>query len=116
MESNQQPESDEAKLSQQLEELLGHARQLAEVTRAPAGLPRVNEPEPMVVPLHDSILPGSILTTLFRKPKTGRTVAFKREELAQLDDMTIDYLLKYYQSQSLYTEDDAKRLLNTIEA
>ncbi len=116
MESNHQPESDEAKLSQQLEELLGHARQLAQVTRAPDGMPRVNEPEPMVVPLHESILPGSILTTLFRDPKTGRTVAFKREDLAQLDDMTIDYLLKYYQSQSLYTEDDAKRLLNTIEA
>src|SRR5580692_3992523 len=116
METDRQPESEDAKLCQQLEQLLGLARQLEEVTRAPEGLPRLNEPATLVVPLHESILPGSILTTLFRNPKTGRTVAFKREELAQLDDMTIDYLLKYYQSQSLYSEDDAKRLLNTIEA
>lgn len=116
METNRQPESEEAKLCEQLEELLGHARELEQVTRAPDGLPRLSEPAPLVVPLHESILPGSILVTLFRNPKTGRTVSFKREELAQLDDMTPDYLLKYYQSQSLFTEDDATRLHNCIEA
>jgi ATPase family associated with various cellular activities (AAA)/AAA lid domain len=116
MESNRQPESEDAKLCQELEQLLGFASQLEEVTRAPENLPRLNEPASLVVPLHESILPGSILTTLFRNPKTGRTVAFKREELAQLDDMTPDYLLKYYQSQSLFTEDDAARLRNCIEA
>jgi len=116
METNQQPESEESKLCQQLEELLTHARQLEEVTRAPEGLPRLKEPPPLVVPLHESILPGSILTTLFRNPKTGRTVSFKREELSQLDDMTTDYLLKYYQGQSLFTEDDATRLRNSIES
>lgn len=115
MESNPQPES-EAKLSQELDELLSHARQLEEVTRAPAGLPRLNEPAAVVVSLHESILPSSILTTLFRNPKTGRTVSFKHEELDQLDQMAIDYLLKYYQSQSLFTEDDAARLHNTIES
>jgi stage V sporulation protein K len=116
METNRQPESEEAKLRQQLEELLNHARQLEQVTRAPEGLPRLNEPATLVVPLHESILPGSILTTLFRNPKTGRTVSFKRDELTQLDDMTIDYLLKYYQSQSLFTEDDAARLRCSIES
>ncbi|HTR41151.1 MAG TPA: AAA family ATPase [Pseudomonadales bacterium] len=116
MGTDRQPESDEAKLCQQLEQLLGLARQLEEVTRAPEGLPRLNEPATLVVPLHESILPGSILTTLFRSPKTGRTVSFKREELAQLDDMTPDYLLKYYQSQGLFTDDDAARLRNSIES
>ena len=115
MESNRQPESEEEKLCQQLEELLNHARELEQVTRAPDGLPRLNEPATYPVALHESILPGSILTTLFRNPKTGRTVAFKREELAQLDDMTTDYLLKFYQDQSLFTADDAARLRNTIE-
>lgn len=116
MESNQRPESEETKLSQELEELLGHARRLEEVTRAPEGLPRLDEPASVVVSLHESILPGSILTTLFRDPKTGRTVSFKHEELAQLDQMTTDYLLKYYQSQSLFSEDDAARLHSAIEA
>jgi hypothetical protein len=116
METNRQPESEEEKLCEELEELLGHARQLEEVTRAPDGLPRLNQPSALFVPLHESILPGSILTTLFRNPKTGRTVAFKREELAQLDEMTTDYLLKYYQSQSLFTDDDATRLRNSIES
>jgi hypothetical protein len=115
METNRQPESDEAKLRQQLEELLNHARQLEEVIRVPAGLPRVKEPPPLAVSLHESFLPGSILTTLFRQPKTGRTVAFKREELGELDGMTSDYLLKYYQAQSLFSEDDAARLKNSIE-
>ncbi len=117
METNRQPpESDDDKLCKQLEELIGHARQLEEVTRAPDGLPRLQEPAPFVVPLHESILPGSILTTLFRNPKTGRTVSFKREELSELDAMTPDYLLKYYQSQSLFTDDDARRLHDSIEA
>lgn len=116
METNRQPESEEAKLCQQLEELLGFARQLEEVTRAPDDLPRLDEPATVAVPLHESILPGSILTTLFRNPKTGRTVSFKREELAELDGMTTDYLLNYYQSQSLFTSDDALRLRNSIEA
>lgn len=115
MESNRQPESEEEKLCQQLEELLTHARELEQVTRAPDGLARLDEPATLAVPLHESILPGSILTTLFRNPKTGRTVSFKREELAQLDDMTTDYLLKFYQGQSLFTEDDAARLRNSVE-
>lgn len=116
METDRQPESEEAKLCRELEELLGVARQLEQVTRAPDDLPRLNEPAPVAVPLHESILPGSILTTLFRHPKTGRTVAFKREELAQLDGMSTDYLLNFYQSQSLFTSEDAQRLRNSIEA
>jgi hypothetical protein len=116
METTRTPESDEDKLCRQLEELLGQARNLEQVTRAPEGLPRVQEPAPMAVPLHESILPGSVLTTLFRNPKTGRTVSFKREELAQLDDMTADYLLKYYESQSVLTSEDSTRLRNCIES
>jgi hypothetical protein len=115
METNQQPESDEIKLRQRLEELLRQARALAEVTRAPANLPRVTAPRP-ALPTHETFLPGSILTTLFRHPKTGRTVSFKREELGELDGMTTDYLLNYYQSQALFTPDDALRLRNSMEA
>ncbi len=115
METNRQPESEEVKLRQRLEEFLRYARTLEEVTRAPANLPRLKEDRP-AVPLHESFLPGSILTTLFRHPKTGRTVAFKREELATLDGMTTDYLLNFYQSQSLFSPEDAARLRNSIEA
>ena len=50
METNRQPESDEEKLCQQLEELLGAGPQLEQVTRAPDGLPRVQEPAPFAVP------------------------------------------------------------------
>ncbi|HEX3624076.1 MAG TPA: AAA family ATPase [Verrucomicrobiae bacterium] len=116
METTRTPESDDDKLCRQLEELLGHARELEQVTRAPDGLPRVLEPAPMTVPLHESILPGSVLTTLFRNPKTSRTISFKREELAQLDDMTADYLLKYYESQAVLAHEDATRLHNCIES
>ncbi len=116
METNRQPESEEVKLRQQLEEFLRYARVLEEVTRAPANLPRVKEASPVAVPLHESFLRGSILTTLFRNPKTSRTVSFKREELAELDGMKSDYLLNYYQSQSLFTPDDAARLRNSIES
>jgi Cdc6-like AAA superfamily ATPase len=116
METNRQPESEEAKLRQQLEEFLRYARVLEEVTRAPANLPRVKEASTIAVPLHESFLPGSILTTLFRNPKTGRTVSFKREELGELDGMTTNYLLNYYQSQSLFTPDDAVRLRSAIES
>ena len=70
METNQQPESDELKLRERLEELLRQARVLAEVTRAPANLPRATEPRP-ALPSHETFLPGSILTTLFRNPKTA---------------------------------------------
>ncbi|MGO8766395.1 MAG: AAA family ATPase [Limisphaerales bacterium] len=115
MEANRQPESDEAKLREELEELLQHARELEAVTRAPVDLPRVKEAAPVVVPLHESLLSGSILTAMFRNPKTSRTVSFKREELAELDSMTSDYLLNYYQSQSLFSADDAARLRNSIE-
>ena len=113
MDTNQQPESDETKLRQKLEELLRLAGVLAEVTRAPASLPKITVPRPMI-PVHDNILPGSILTTLFRKP-SGRTVSFKREELGELDGMTTDYVLNYYLSQELFTTDDAARLRNSIE-
>jgi hypothetical protein len=115
METNQQPESEEARLREQLEELLRYARVLEDVTRVPANLPRRNEVRP-VVPVRETFLPGSILTTLFRNPKTGRTASFKSEELAQLDGMTTGYLLNYYQGQSLFTADDGARLRNNIEA
>jgi hypothetical protein len=114
METNQQPESDEIKLRQRLEEVLRQARALEEVTRAPADLPRVTVPRPALPP-RDTFLPGSILTTLFRHPKTGRTVSFKREELTELDGMKTDYLLNYYQSQSLFPPEDAVRLRNAID-
>jgi hypothetical protein len=116
METNRQPESDEAKLRERLEEFLRRARELATVTQAPANLPRLKEPSRLPLPLHAPFLPGSILTTLFRNPKTGRTVSFKREELTELDEMTSDYLLNYYESQSLFSQDDALRLRNTIES
>ncbi|HEV2319049.1 MAG TPA: AAA family ATPase [Verrucomicrobiae bacterium] len=116
METTRTPESDEEKLCRQLEEFREQARNLEQVTRAPEGLPRVQEPAPVAVPLHESILPGSVLTTIFRNPKSGRTVSFKREELAQLDEMTADYLLKYYESQSVLTAEDAARLRNCIES
>jgi stage V sporulation protein K len=113
---NRQPESDEIKLRQRLEECLRHARELEERTRAPANLPRIGEAPCISVPLHESFVPGSILTTLFRNPRTGRTVCFKREELTELDGMKSDYLLHYYQSQSLFTEDDAARLRESLES
>jgi hypothetical protein len=115
METNRQPESEEEKLREQLEEFLRYARVLEEVTRAPANLPRAKEIRP-VVPQKETFLPGSILTTLFRNPKTNRTISFKREELAELDGMTTEYLLNYYQAQSLFTADDAARLRSSIEA
>jgi stage V sporulation protein K len=115
METNRQPESEDAKLRQQLEEFLRYARLLEDVTRAPSNLPRRLEVRP-VVPVRETFLPGSILTTLFRNPKTGRTTSFKSEELAQLDGMTTDYLLNYYLSQSLFTGDDMARLRNSIES
>ena len=116
MGSNQQPESDEEKLRERLTELLRRARDLETVTQAPANLPRVKEPSRPQLPLHESFLPGSILTTLFRNPKTSRTVTFKREELTELDGMSSDYLVNYYLQHSLFTNDDALRLRNSIEA
>ena len=116
MDTNRQPESEEVKLREQLEEFLRCARVLEEVTSAPANIPRTGEASTVALPLHESFIPGSVLTTLFRNPKTGRTVSFKREELAQLDDMTCEYLLNYYQAQSVFTADDAARLRNAVEA
>ena len=95
---------------------LRRARELETVTQAPANLPRVKEPSRPPLPLHESFLPGSILTTLFRNPKTGRTVAFKGEELTELDGMSSDYLVNYYLSHALFTDDDAARLRNSLEA
>ena len=115
MGSNQQPDSDEAKLRERLTEFLRRARDLETVTQAPANLPRVKESLRLQLPLHESFIPGSILTTLFRNPKTGRTVTFKGEELTELDQMTPDYLVNYYLSHDLFTKDDATRLRNSIE-
>ncbi|EEF60842.1 AAA family ATPase [Pedosphaera parvula] len=116
MERNPQSRSDENKVRQRLEECLHHAHELEQATRAPASLPRTDEPARMSVPLHESLLPGSVLTTLFRNPKTDRTITFKREELTELDAMTSDYLLNYYQSLSLFTGDDAERLRACLDA
>lgn len=116
MGTNQQPETEDEKLRERLAEFLRRARDLEAVTQAPANLPRVKEPTRPQLPLHETFLPGSILTTLFRNPKTGRTVTFKREELTELDGMGSDYLVNYYLSQSLFTNDDAARLRNGIEA
>jgi len=115
METNRQPESEEAKLREQLEEFLRYARQLEDVTRVPANVPRLKEVRP-VIPVRETFLPGSILTTLFRNPKTGRTASFKSEELTQLDGMTTDYLLNYYQGLSVFTAEDGARLRNCIQA
>ena len=115
MDTNRQPQADEAKVRQQLEELLRCAHALEDLARVPPNMPRVDEPPRSAIPLHESILPGSILTTLFRNPKTGRTVSFKREELAELDGMKYDYLLNYYQSQSIFSADEAARLRRCIE-
>jgi hypothetical protein len=114
MDTNRQSESEENKLRQRMEECLLRARQLEEATRAPASVPRIDEPSGVSIPARESLLPGSILTTLFRNPKTGRTAAFKPEELAELDGMKCDYLLNYYQSQSLFTAEDAARLTECI--
>jgi hypothetical protein len=116
MGTNQQPESEDEKLRERLTEFLSRARDLESVTEAPANLPRVKEPVRPGLPLHESFLPGSILTTLFRNPKTSRTVAFKAEELTDLDGMASDYLVNYYLSHALFTNDDAVRLRNSIEA
>ena len=116
MGTNQQPESDEEKLRERLTEFLRRARELETVTQAPANLPRVKEPSRPQLPLHESFFPGSILTTLFRNPKTGRTVTFKGEELTELDGMSSEYLVNYYLSHSLFTDDDAVRLRNSVEA
>ena len=88
MDTNRQTESDEAKLRERLGEFLRRARDLETVTQAPANLPRVKEVSRPPLPVHESFLPGSILTTLFRNPKTGRTVTFKGEELTELDGMS----------------------------
>ncbi|MBU6410404.1 MAG: AAA family ATPase, partial [Verrucomicrobia bacterium] len=95
--------------------LLRQARLLEQVTRAPSGLPRVQEAAMVPAPLRETLLPGSILTTLFRNPKSGRTVSFKPDELAQLDGMTGEYLLNFYQSQSLFTADEAARVRQSVE-
>jgi hypothetical protein len=115
METNRQSESEEVRLRQRLEECLRHSRELAEHTRASPSLPRLAETPGVAMPINETFVPGSILTTLFRNPKTGRTVSFKREELAELDGMKSDYLLRYYLSQSLFTEDDAARLRDSME-
>jgi len=115
MGTDRQSDSDEAKLRQRLEELLRQSRLLAEVTRAPANLPLATAARPPL-PNHETLLPGSILTTLFRHPKSGRTVSFKREDLGELDEMTTDYLLNFYQSQSLFTPEDALRLRASMES
>jgi hypothetical protein len=116
MDTNRQTESDDAKLRERLTEFLRRARDLEAVTQAPANLPRVKELSRPPLPVHESFLPGSILTTLFRNPKTNRTVQFKPDELTELDSMSSDYLVKYYLSHSLFTNDDAVRLHNTMEA
>jgi len=115
MESNKQPESDEAKLRQRLQEFLRYARELEVVTQAPPGLPRVKEPSRPALPLKEALLPGSVFVTLFRNPKTNKTVSFQREELAELDGMTPEYLLDYYRNQKLFGDDEAARLKATIE-
>jgi hypothetical protein len=114
METNRQPESEETKLRQQLEEFLRYARVLEEVMRAPSNLPRAVQVRP-VVPVNETLMPGSILTTFFRDPKTGRTTSFKASELEQLDGMSVDYLLNYYQSQRMFTADDTARLRTCID-
>ena len=116
MGTDRQPESDDAKLRERLTEFLRRAHELETVTQAPANLPRVQEPTRPPLPLHEAFLPGSILVTLFRNPKTSRTVSFKAEELTELDGMTSDYLLNYYQSHSLFSAEDGVRLRNSIEA
>lgn len=116
MDTNRQTESDDAKLRERLAEFLHRARDLETVTQAPSNLPRVKEPSRPALPVHESFLPGSILTTLFRNPKTNRTVTFKAEELTELDGMSSDYLVNYYLEHSLFTNDDAIRLRNSMEA
>jgi hypothetical protein len=116
MDTNRQTETDDAKLRERLTEFLRRARELEAVTQAPANLPRVQEPARPALPVHESFLPGSILTTLFRNPKTGRTVTFKAEELTELDGMASDYLVNYYLSHALFTDDDAARLRAGMEA
>jgi hypothetical protein len=116
MDTNRQTEMDDAKVRERLEELRRRARELETLTQASPNLPRVQEPARPALPLHESFLPGSILTTLFRNPKTGRTVTFKAEELTELDGMSSDYLVNYYLSHSLFTNDDALRLRNGLEA
>jgi hypothetical protein len=115
MGTSQQPESDDSKLCQRLGECLHHARELEEATRPPDNLPRTDEAAGLILPLHESLIPGSILTTLFRDPKTGRTLTFRREELSQLDEMKSDYLVKYYQDQALFTPDTGARLQSCLD-
>lgn len=115
MDTNRQSESDEAQLRERLSEILQRAHDLEAVTQAPANLPRPKEVSRPALPVHESFLPGSILTTLFRNPKTGRTVSFKAAELTDLDEMTSDYLLNYYRDNGLFSKEDADRLHTTIQ-
>ncbi len=115
MESNRQPESEDNKLRQRLEECRLRARQLDAATRAPANLPLIDEPPPLTLPMRKPFLPGSILTTLFRHPKNGRTIIFKPDELSQLDNMKSNYLLKYYQDQGLFLPEVAGRLQKAMD-
>jgi stage V sporulation protein K len=116
MGNNQQIEQDDTRLRERLTELMRRAHELETVTQAPANLPRVKEPSRPQLPLHETFFPGSILTTLFRNPKTNRTLTFKADELRELDSMSCDYLVDYYLEHSLFTSDDATRLRNGIEA
>ena len=114
---NRLPQTDEAKLRQELEELLRCSRLLEELSRPPAK----SSAGQRTGAAHwshctDRFSPDPVLTTLFRSPNSGRTASFKREELAELDGMTCDYLLNYYQSQALFSPEDAARLRDCIEA
>jgi hypothetical protein len=116
MDTSRQTESEDTQLRKRLGECLRRAHDLEVVTQPPPGLPRVQEPSRPPLPVHEAFLPGSILTTLFRNPKTSRTVSFKADELTELDDMSSDYLVNYYLSHSLFTNDDAARLRASIES
>jgi len=116
MGNNQQTDTDEARLHERLTELMRRARDLEIVIQAPANLPRVKELSRPQLPRHETFFPGSVLTTLFRNPKTNRTLTFKADELKELDSLSCDYLVNYYLEHSLFTSDDATRLRNSIEA
>jgi hypothetical protein len=113
---DRQPELDDAKLRERLTEFMRRARELEGLTQAPANLPRLKEAARPGLPIHESFIPGSILVTLFRNPKTSRTVSFKADELSELDSMDTAYLLNYYQSHSLFSEEDGARLRKSLDS
>lgn len=115
MENPPQRESADAQRRRELEAVLDQARTLGALVRVREDIPRISAPTGTIVSAHEKLLPSSVLTTILRNPKTGRTLTFKQDELKELDTMTSDYVLRYYESQAILNAADAQRVDEAIE-